>query len=586
VYLAIYDLSGIQNFIFQAKKLKEIVGASYLVSRALFSNIPELLGEESEEWKIRTAADLQSLPQDQGRIVYIGGGNALVLYGSEKAAQEKTRQLQEKVFLRTGGALRICYGTVEITDSNKRLSEYQKEYIGALDANKRTTPYVSTAPGFCLNELDNTTFEPVLYFSDARAFFNRDEEKTQYMTRSSYLKLKEEHKERRGRNSGNGGDGGYHNQLVDQFKGYQFKSDFKAFFREGDRNIATEGKRYLAFVHIDGNTMGLKIKAFVDKLNQKQQTVFDDLIAMRDLSKHISGTYAYALKEMVKQVYGDAGDVEYPFRPIIADGDDITFVCLSDKAFECVNVFVEKLNDPEDAGRDGSGNTDLPQPKEFSVGVGIAFANQSYPFSTAYGLAEELCKNAKKKARVRLKSGAIAPIATDITEPDDTISSVDFHVCSGEVITDIKDFRKHFCESVNPPYSLIKRPYHLGIAETYEQTLSFKHFKDERLGILSKAVLNGWVARSKLKGLRSAYGKGYEFAVRYGGFIAAREKSIQQVRKRKNKSGETPKETEEFFDLFHEPFDDGGQGTEKVARLFDALDVLDICGLREVTDHE
>jgi hypothetical protein len=572
VYLSIYDLSGIQGFIFQTNKMKEVIGASYLVSRALFDNIPQLLEEAADAWKTRTVDDLKGVDNSGGRIVYIGGGNALVLFGSSDVAKTITRKLQEKVFLQTGGALRVCQAGIEINDEAKRLSEYQKEYMIELDENKRVTPYVTTAPGFSVNELDNETFEPKLYFEDSV------DNETKFLPRSRYVKLKEEKNEHpAAEGDGMNGDE-YHNHLIDQFRGYRFKTEFKEFFREGDQDTDTGGKRFLAFVHIDGNTMGQKIVGFIDKLSEKEQGVFEDLISMRDLSKHISGAYSQALCKMVRDVFGEPGEMKYPFRPIIADGDDITFVCRSDQAFKCVSAFVEALN-----GADAPENPDLPKPEEFSVGVGVTFANQSYPFSTAYGLAEELCKNAKKKTIKRLKEGIIKPAV----EPEDgspsPVSSIDFHVCSGEIITDIKGFRKKFYERVD--HTLAKRPYHMGITEKTARDLSFRHFQKERLGRLIEAVQKDWIARSKLQGLKSEYGKGRDFANRYGEFINSRDKVIQRIkeerRKDKDRDGESVEPAPDgFFEEFINPFD----GEEKAtARFFDALDVLDICTDEEVT---
>ena len=84
--LVMYDLSGIQDFIFSTNRVKEIVGASCVVSNALFGNVPRILGEDRDDWRAYDATDYRSIDNDKGRTVYIGGGNALVLFGSMDAA--------------------------------------------------------------------------------------------------------------------------------------------------------------------------------------------------------------------------------------------------------------------------------------------------------------------------------------------------------------------------------------------------------------------------------------------------------------------------------------------------------------------
>ena len=44
--IAIYDISGIQSFIFSTNKLREMVGGSKIVHKILFELLPKKLGYE------------------------------------------------------------------------------------------------------------------------------------------------------------------------------------------------------------------------------------------------------------------------------------------------------------------------------------------------------------------------------------------------------------------------------------------------------------------------------------------------------------------------------------------------------------
>lgn len=112
MFLSIFDLSGIQSFIFATNKLREIAGASAIVRNALSLNVPNLIKKYTGAEKI-----------------YIGGGNALVKFNYEKDAKEFARELQKMVFLQSGGALRICFAIIK-ADENKSLAENQKKING------------------------------------------------------------------------------------------------------------------------------------------------------------------------------------------------------------------------------------------------------------------------------------------------------------------------------------------------------------------------------------------------------------------------------------------------------------------------
>ena len=65
--LTIYDLSGIQNFIFSTQKLQDMIGASSIVHTALFENIPKMLGKEN--WEEESQNSIQA------KLAYFAGGN-------------------------------------------------------------------------------------------------------------------------------------------------------------------------------------------------------------------------------------------------------------------------------------------------------------------------------------------------------------------------------------------------------------------------------------------------------------------------------------------------------------------------------
>ena len=81
-YLALYDISGIQSYIYHSNKLAEIKGASILVEKSLKDYLKKAL-EQVCGYEDENEAVSNSFFTEDGigaKIVYIAGGNALVLY--------------------------------------------------------------------------------------------------------------------------------------------------------------------------------------------------------------------------------------------------------------------------------------------------------------------------------------------------------------------------------------------------------------------------------------------------------------------------------------------------------------------------
>ena len=168
-----------------------------------------------------------------------------------------------------------------------------------------------------------------------------------------------------------------------------------------DDMIDQKGKdSTLAIVHIDGNSMGKRIKALMEHETNYQQA----MDKMKKVSESINISFQKAFEQMEEKVTEWAErtpgeDVKKRYiRKIICAGDDITFVCTGKLALTLVEVFVHVLNQKEMYSDENSGKEN-PEKKRFSVCAGIAYMYSHFPFSDAYRIAEQCCENAKKKAK-------------------------------------------------------------------------------------------------------------------------------------------------------------------------------------------
>lgn len=83
--LAVYDITGIQEYIFATRWMKENAGASLIVTRMLTVVLPESVHEVTNEkavikWKDAKDFRLEKDTELLAEIIYIGGGNAVVAY--------------------------------------------------------------------------------------------------------------------------------------------------------------------------------------------------------------------------------------------------------------------------------------------------------------------------------------------------------------------------------------------------------------------------------------------------------------------------------------------------------------------------
>ena len=116
--LAVYDITGIQNFIFATNRLKENLGGSIIVKKAS----EDMLEDTIKRLCLPTLDEIQSKDikwdENQAVIVYLGGGNALVIFSELEKAREVTRELSKELLELSGGLLsfNVAYEKINLTN--------------------------------------------------------------------------------------------------------------------------------------------------------------------------------------------------------------------------------------------------------------------------------------------------------------------------------------------------------------------------------------------------------------------------------------------------------------------------------------
>jgi len=333
--LALYDITGIQRYIFQTSKLKDIIGASALVGNALEEKIMETLGKtEFKKSKL-----------------YIGGGNAIFSFTDRSKWKEFNTKFSKKLLLEIPG---LSFVTVcnEKGEDNNEISTRIKNLFTDLAKKKSLGG----------DDCSITTLPPMAQSAPERipiVFIETDViDKGDY----SYAAWK---KREKGKN--------VTEKSIEPI-------EFDCIAKKPEH--LDNAERIMAVVHIDGNQMG----QWFMKECEKAATIED----IEASSQKVDRAFNDAFNEMWNCV------PEKHRRKIYIAGDDITYVCHGIYALSSAINFLRALDTfcKQDE-----------QLHEISASAGIAYVKPHFPFYKAYEIAENCCKEAKRKAREQNDSG-------------------------------------------------------------------------------------------------------------------------------------------------------------------------------------
>jgi hypothetical protein len=475
--LSLYDVRGIQEFIFSSSKLKENIGASILVAKVLDEYLKKAINrlkhgisnwEDAEEFKIVNDDNIDA------EVIYIGGGNAMVACRNKEIAKKVTQVLSRLVLEKTGGTLRF---TVAHIDTEGDFAQDREKLMQILRQNKKSIVETSPLLGIAITKQGVTDGLP------AAVKIERDE----YISLPAYLKRKEEEKERH-----------YFDYLLEGV------TEYYKFPLEFDNLGHRMGERHLAVVHIDGNNMGKMIEETI-----KNKDYLEAVQKIRKLSKEISTHYKNVAKSVVGKIIENLKgenlkerlelkwDVEdkrlfLPFRPLVLNGDDVTFVCDGRLGIALAEEFLKGISNCSVNGH------------KLSACAGVAIVKAHFPFYRAYQLAEALCASAKLKGKI---------LVNDSRKMQE--SWLDFHIVYSGITTEIRELRKvqYNIPGMDEAKSL-KIKEHGNVLIKYDQfNLLWRpwcvegecedKYKWEKFKEIFNKMMMGW-SQSKERGLKNA----------------------------------------------------------------------------------
>ncbi len=481
------DTSSIQKYVFSSNRLKENLGASYLVNNIYREYLKKALKDafnlepNINAWhKHPKKILLKENPHTPYEIGYIGGGNALILFRQQDDARKFVQNWTKILLVRTPG-LNTAVALHE-TDLDAFLGNFKEEMKALykkLKANKN-----KHFPNTILPKHGITADCPLSGFS--AEVHHEDVDIKEYI--SSVSKARMDAAE------------DFKKQIQQEYK--EVLGEKYAFTDEIDRLGQREGNSHVAVVHVDGNSVGKKLNDCETLVQLRKLSIVIDQNtknSYRKLFEHIKDQMTYFLKENngFKIDRDEEGRFILPILPIILGGDDITFVTDGRLGVYLAEKFIDFFTQNSVDGAD-----------RLSACAGVAITRTKYPFFRSYRLADERCREAKKEAK---KKG------------NDGTSWLDFHIVYGGFSGDLEHIRtRHFeVEHGNLHFG----PYLLsGGDEDHEK--SIKYLKE---GMKVFRDRERW-SRSKVKELRSLLPLGEEAVKQFIEEIEARGAELPKMR--------------------------------------------------------
>lgn len=365
-YLYGAAVQGIQSFIFQTNKLREIVGASELVE--------EICTEVFED----IFKDVELL-YDEAKCILHAAGNIKYIFDNYDDCQKIVKLFPKKVSEFAPG-ITASQAVVQMDGKFEKFEDAVNELEKRL-RNQRNMPMRSQTLGLMgilrsrhtglpvveqrkvkkqLEHIDAGTKAKLDMFKDAE---NPEFELTKSLCNTAFGIKK----------------------LYSRQVAYDIED-------------MTQNNDWIAIIHADGNGLGQIVQSIGTNPEQ-----FKDFSEKLDAATKASAVLAFESLKINPNGF-------IPIRPIVLGGDDFTVICRADLALKYITEFIKQFEEKTSfiSKYKNEKKEKVFKFENLTACAGIAYIKSSFPFYYGYELAEALCSRAKKDAKKDLKDNEIA----------------------------------------------------------------------------------------------------------------------------------------------------------------------------------
>lgn len=358
-YLYGASVQGIQGFIFQTNKLKEIVGASELVEQictTIFFEVANIDGNFRD-------AD-GNIPN----LIINAAGNIKYIF-EDKTKCEHLVRIFPKVIMDFAPGITISQAVVPLTGDLPKDIDYLEQLLKA----QRSNVSMPVETGFMGLERDRRA---------GGVAVPQTIEKDEVICSATKAKIEFSKKSQ-------------------VFKSVAGKEEINLDNLPLDVEKITEsGKNsWLAIIHADGNALGILLQTLGKKLKENKFSEEKVKTAFSTFSKNLdSATKKAAQIAFDNIIKVDLTKYKYPIRPVLLGGDDLTVIIRADLALDFTIEFLRAFE--KETETQFKFLFDDYKIKGFENGItacaGIAYIKEKYPFHYGVHLAELLTGKAKK----------------------------------------------------------------------------------------------------------------------------------------------------------------------------------------------
>lgn len=376
-YLYGAAVQGIQSFIFQTNKLREIVGASELVEEICTSKFAQLLGFRGYY------NDLKKKLKSDNNCILHAAGNVKYIFEDKTACEKIVREFPKEISIFAPG-ITVSQAVVKMDGKYSKFKDAVNELEHRLRI-QRNRQMRSVTLGMMGIERSHQTGMPVIYKDGSDIFDAATFRKLQYEweRHNGEKRIARRHTTQ--------------NLCNKAFLPLDSVDSIPEHMIAFDTEDMTKSNDWIAIIHADGNGLGQIVQKI--GIDEKEFKKFSNLL---DKATIEAAYKAYKWLIDNKRIVLGEGD-RIPIRPIVLGGDDFTVICRADIALDYVTKFIDEFQKGTKEHLSSiinSHNVFIEGgTKGLTACAGIAYIKSSYPFYYGYELAEALCSRAKKDAK-------------------------------------------------------------------------------------------------------------------------------------------------------------------------------------------